>query len=442
VWIKVCHNEALNKESIMTSKTPQNPEYEQLIKELGKQLAGKPLGEALAPGSDSSLAQLIGSVVQAALEQEMTEHLGYERGQRADAPRPNTRNGAYPKTLRTSQGPIEVQVPRDRHAQFEPHIVTKGQAISEELEQRIFAMLENGFSTRQITEQLEEIYHTQLSATSISNLAKKLDELLVQWRCRPLEQVYAIMIVDAIYLKVRGEQGVRSTAVYQVCAYDDRGRLEVLGVYIPKDGATEESARFWHSIFVDLQNRGVADVLYLCMDGLSCLPQAAQAIWPQVSIQPCIVHLVRNSLRHVSSKRRHEMAKELRHIYQAPNYEAAQMRLDALTQKWGAEHQVSQQWERNLPQIESLFEVGPALRKKISTTNAIENLHSHQRRYLKAHKSYPNRESALRRVTLVARKLSRKNTSAQRQRGGWLSVVNELHILFDDRLLPHWGYIS
>lgn len=424
----------------MSKKNEQNPQLAELINTIGKQIAGKPLGAALAPGSDSPLAALIGQIVQTALDHEMTEHLGYERSERAQAPRENTRNGSSPKTLKTSQGEVTIEVPRDRNSTFEPTLIPKRSQVTEELEQRIFAMLEEGMTTRQIQDHLSEVYHATLSAASISELSKKLDEVLKAWRSRPLEQVYPIMIVDAIYLKIRSAQGVRSTAVYQVCAYNDMGRLEVLGVYLPEDGSTEESARFWHSIFVDLRNRGVEDVLYLCMDGLSGLPAAAQALWPDVSIQPCVVHLVRNSLRHVSSKRRYEMASDLKAIYQAPSFEAAELALGALSKKWGEEHAVSQQWEQNLGKIQSLFKVGPALRKKISTTNAIENLHSHERRYLKGHKSYPSRESALRRVTLVARKLSKKNTSQGQPRGQWRSVVNELHVLFADRLPHEWGY--
>lgn len=424
----------------MSKKTAQDPQLAELIDKIGKELAGKSLSDALAPGSDSPLAQLIGTIVQTALDHEMTEHLGYARSERADAPRPNTRNGSFKKTLKTTQGEVTVDVPRDRNSTFEPTIVPKHSRVADELEQRIFAMLEEGMTTRQIQDHIEQIYHTKLSASSISELAKKLDDILKQWRTRPLERVYAIMVVDAIYIKIRHAQGVRSTAVYQVCAYDDMGRLEVLGVYLPEDGSTEESARFWHSIFVDLRNRGVEDVLYLCMDGLTGLPAAARSMWPEVSIQPCVVHLVRNSLRHVSSKRRDEMARDLKSIYQAASYEAAELALEALREKWGEEHPVSRQWVENLPRIQSLFGVGPALRKKISTTNAIENLHSHERRYLKAHKSFPSTESALRYVTMVARKLSNKNTSKRHQRGQWRSVVNELHVLFEDRLHPEWGY--
>lgn len=419
----------------------QDPDIQKLAEMMGKEWAGRPLAEALAPGSDSPLAKFIGAFVQASLEQEMQEHLGYKRSERADEPRPNTRNGSFSKTLKTTQGDVEIKVPRDRNGEFEPSIITKGQRMTQELEQRVLALLEEGMTTRQIEEHLSELYHTKLSANAVSELAKKLDDLLKTWRSRPLERVYCIMIVDAIYIKIRGPRGVRSTAVYQVCAYDEHGRLEVLGVYLPDEDVSEESARFWHSIFIDLKNRGVEDVLYLCMDGLPGLPAAAEAVWPKVTIQPCVVHLVRNSLRHVSSKRRHEMAKDLRQIYQAATYEGGELALAALQEKWGNEHRVCQQWEENLPRLTGLFGVGPALRKKISTTNAIENLHSHERRYLKGHKSYPSRESGLRYVSLIARKLSNRNVSIEQIRSQWREVVNELHVLYPERLPSHWGYV-
>lgn len=417
-------------------------DFKRLLDVMAREMAGTPLGDALAPGSESPLARFIGAFVQASLEQEMTDHLGYARSARADEPRPNTRNGSFAKTLHTTHGPVAIQVPRDREGAFEPVLVTKGQRMTQDLEERILALLEEGMTTGQIEAHLAQVYHTRLSASSISELSARVDGLLKAWRCRPLEAVYAIVIVDAIYVKIRGPRGVRATAVYQVCAYDEMGRLEVLGVYLPEDEATAESARFWHSVFVDLRNRGVEDVLYLCMDGLSGLEAAARAIWPRVSVQPCVVHLVRASLRHVGRARRKELASDLRAIYQAASYEAAELALDALQTKWGPEHAVSRQWGEHLPSLQGLFGVGPALRQKIATTNAIENLHAHQRRYLKGHKSYPSRESGLRYVTLIARKLSRANTSTQRARAGWSEVLSELHVLFEGRIPPTWGHFN
>ena len=423
----------------MSKKTRETSELDILINKLAKEIAGKPLGDALAPGSESPLAKLIGKVVETALEHEMNDHLGYERSERADEPRDNTRNGTSSKTLHTTQGDIDIEVPRDRKSTFEPHIVPKRGTITGELEQRVLALLEEGMTPRQIQNHLKEIYHTNLSPSTISELAKSLDTVLTQWRCRPLEQCYPIMIVDALYVKIRGSSGVRSTAVYQVCAYDDAGRLEVLGVYIPEDGSSSESASYWSTVFVDLKNRGVEDVIYLCMDGLAGLEEAASLSWPRVNIQPCIVHLVRNSMRHVSYKRRWEVMRELKAIYEAVNYEAAQLALEALEEKWGQGHAMCAAWRCNLPRIKGLFGVSKALRKKISTTNAIENMHSQQRRYLKAHKSFPNRDSALRHVSKVARKISNSNTSKRSQRTNWRAVTSELFIHHPDRLPQGWG---
>lgn len=412
----------------------------QMLGPIARQLAGKPLADALAPGSHSPLAALIGLVVEESLKQEMTDHLGYEPYQRTGEPKDNARNGFSTKTLKTSHGPVDIKVPRDRNASFEPHVVPVGQTVSQELEQRVFALLHEGMSTHQIEEHLRGIYHARISASSISALAQKLDAELKQWRNRPLERVYPVLIVDAIYLKIRHARGVESTAVYQVCAWDDHGRLEILGVWIAEDGSSGESSTFWHKIFLDLKRRGLEDVVYLCMDGLSGLPQAARATWPRVNVQPCVVHLVRNSLRHVSSKKRHVLTNGLRAIYQAPTYEAAELALARLAEQWGEEHVVVRQWEENLPALSELWNVGEALRKKISTTNAIENLHSQQRRYLKAVRSFPSRESALRRVTGISRKLSDKYTSVTQIRAQWKSVVNELHMLFPERMPPNWGY--
>lgn len=415
---------------------------QELLKQLGKMMAGKPLGDALAPGSDSPLAQLIGIVVQESLNQEMTDHVGHEPYERSAEAKTNYRNGSYKKTLKTTQGDVELAVPRDRNGSFEPTIITVGQGISQELQERIFALIEEGMTTRQIQEHLEQIYHTKLSASSISALAKKLDDALIQWRSRPLEAVYAIVIIDAIYIKIRHTTGVKSTAVYQVCAYDEHGRLEILGVYLDDDGQSAENAAFWHKVFVDLQNRGVQDILYLCMDGLSGVPRAATSIWENVQIQPCVVHLVRNSMRAVATKDQKALARDLRAIYQAVSYEAAHLALEQLAENWGENHQVVNQWRQNIEAISGLFEMGQALRKKISTTNAIENVHSQQRRWLKAHKSFPSHNSGHRKMTIIARKISNKNTSKGPSRRHWRQVVNELHLKFPDRLPSHWGHLA
>jgi len=410
-----------------------------LIKKLAQKMAGTSLDDMLAPGSNSPLAALIGMVVQESLKQEMTEHLGHQPYQRTDSPKTNSRNGFYSKTIKTTQGPVDIEVPRDRNGEFEPIIVTKGQRVAHELEERILALLNQGMSNRQIQEHVEGIYHTKLSPSAISTLAKTLDVKLKAWRSRPLEQVYAIVIIDAIYVKVRHTTGIKPTPVYQVTAYDDAGRLEILGVYLDKDGQAKENATFWHSVFVDLQNRGLNDILYLCVDGLPGVPKAAQGIWPQVQIQPCVVHLVRNSFKKVASKDQKILAGDLRDIYQAVNFEAAELALEQLRQNWGESHKVVIQWEKNLIDLSGLFEVTQALRKKISTTNAIENVHSQQRRWLKAHKMFPSHESALRKMTMIARKISNKSKSKGRGRRNWRQVVNDIQTKFEDRLPDGWG---
>ena len=249
------------------------PELDLLIQQAAREAKGQDLTEVLKPASGSLMSQLMGRFIEIAMSEEMTEHLGYEPYERQpqeerQAPgsrqRENSRNGHYKKPVKTSAGETLIRVPRDRAGSFEPQIVPKGHSISRELEARIIAMMTCGMSTHDISEHLGELYGVEANSQFISRLTIKLDRELSEWRNRPLEQVYPIVFIDAIHLKVRHAQGVRSTAVYQVCAYNDEGKLEIIGLYMAPEGQTGESASFWHQVFVQLRSRGVDDILILC----------------------------------------------------------------------------------------------------------------------------------------------------------------------------------
>lgn len=433
------------------SKNAFGPELEALLLQAAKEAAGKPISDSLKPGSGSLLSKMIGRVVELAMEEEMTDHLGYEPNERLTRDqtdelgahqRPNHRNGHFSKTVKTTQGPVEINVPRDRQGTFEPQALPKGKSLTKELEERIISMYTAGMSTRDIEEHFRDFYGAQANSQFISRVSSRVDKELVEWRNRPLEAVYAVMLVDAIFVKVRHSQGVKATAIYQVCAYNDDGQLEILGLYMPGDGQTGESASFWHKVFSELHSRGVADVLILCADGLEGIEKAARALWGELHFSPCVVHLVRASTKYVARQDREELCRDLKTIYQSASFEAAVTAQEAFGDKWHARYpKVVAQWEENVLALEGLWKFSAMLRKLIYTTNAIENVHNQQRKVLKTKRSLPSRDSALRLMTLLARKITAKNLARARTRPHWRKIVAELHIHFEGRIPSSWGFM-
>lgn len=433
----------------MTKKTPRTlpktqnsfPEpLEHYINQLAIQAAGKPLSESLLPGTD--LTRLLGRFVELAYQQEMTQHLGYEPHARAspEQPRHNARNGSSKKTLKTTHGEVDIQVPRDRQASFEPRIVPKHKSLSGELERRIISMYSHGMSTRDIQEHLGQLYSLETDTDLVSRLLDKIEPELIAWRNRPLEPVYPVVFVDAIHQNVRHAHGVHPTAIYVVSAYDESGRYSLLGVHMAPEGTTSESASFWHQVLITLQKRGLQDILILAADGLTGLEEAVGAVYPTTRFQPCVVHMVRASLKTVSYRARRDVAQDLRRMYQAPSYEAAQQTLEELEQSWEGKHPlVVKKWRINLPRLQNLWSYGEGLRKMVYTTNALENTNRQLRKQLKTRSSMPNVTSALRLVTLVAQDVNKKSLS-KRARRDWSQIVAELHIHFGERLPTDWGY--
>ena len=430
------------------TQTRFGPEFDELFEKIAKDAAGKPLSESLKPDSGSMVAEAIGRIVEIAMQQEMTAHLGYEPHERLDpgqqgndepTRRLNTRNGTSKKTLKTSHGQTEINVPRDRDASFDPVILPKRSSVTQELEDRVIALYTSGLSTRDIQEHLVELYGVEASSDFISNLTRKLDEELTAWRNRPLNAVYPILYVDCIHIKVRHSHGVRSTAVYQLCGYNESGQLEVLGLYMAPEGETAESARFWHKCMIDLENRGVRDVLILCADGLEGLEKAAKAVWEEVQFSPCVVHLIRNSTKFVHHSDRKPLCKDLKTIYGATSYEVAELKLMEFKEQWNDKYpRIVEKWEGYLPRLKHLWEYGAAIRKLVYTTNPIENVRNQQRKVLKTKRSLPNIESCLRLMTLLARKITTKNLKRGR-RLDWRKIVAGLHIHFEGRIPARWG---
>lgn len=439
---------------------PEN--VRQIFEAAVKEAAGKPL--SMAPGSP--LGGLIGSFVEHCLKEELNEHLGYQPHQRrrageskgpsegssegSDSPpavasrRANTRNGYTSKQLKTSMGSTEIQVPRDRAGSFEPQLLPKHQSMSSEIEERVIYMYAHGMSTRDIAQQLTELYHFSASKDFISRAVERLDPELSAWRNRALEEIYAIIYIDAIHLKIRHTNGIKSTAAYIVSGYSESGAHEVLGVWIaPSEHSPGhgESASFWLNVLREISNRGASSVLIACTDGLPGLPEALAVVYPQAQHMPCVVHQVRSSLGTVGWTQRRAVAADLKKIYAAPTYESAEGALENLRQLYGARlPRMLAQWEQLLPRLAPLWSYSPALRTMVYTTNPQENINRQVRKMTKARGSMPGIDSAVRLLTLVLREADQKARKKERVRRDWPRIIQELHIHFPGVLPPDWGH--
>ncbi|WP_027390571.1 IS256 family transposase, partial [Chrysiogenes arsenatis] len=303
-------------------------------------------------GEGGLLKELTKRLVERAMQTEMTDHLGYAKHGKSDKQAGNSRNGKYPKTISGEFGELQINVPRDRDASFEPKIIPKGQSRFHGFDDKILSMYALGMSTRDIQVHLEEMYGVEVSPTLISQVTDAVIDDVKSWQNRPLDEVYPIVYLDAI--RVKGRQGghIINKAVYLALAVTMEGQKEVLGMWI----AENEGAKFWLSILNGLQNRGVKDIFIACVDGLKGFPEAIEAAYPNTQVQTCIVHMVRHSLNFVAWKERKQMAADLKEIYAAPTEEQARRNLEQFETKWDATHpMVSQSWRRNWERIIPFF---------------------------------------------------------------------------------------
>lgn len=374
-------------------------------------------------------SELIKNVVEAALNVELTEHLGYEKHAAEGRNSGNSRNGGYPKTLKGSQGKIEIEVPRDRNASFEPQLVGKGQTRFTAFDEQILACYARGMSTRDIAATFEEMYDgAKVSHSVISQVTEAVLEEVLTWQHRPLDAVYPVVYLDGIVLKVHQDKQVLNKTVYLALGINLSGQKELLGMWI----AENEGAKFWLSVLTELHNRGVKDILIACVDGLTGFPEAIEAVFPQTLVQLCIVHLIRNSLKYVSFKDRKEAAGDLKRIYQSVTAEEAGRELQAFAQRWDEKYpSISRLWERHWSRIIPFFDFPQDIRRVIYTTNAIESLNSVIRKAVNNRKIFPNDKSALKTVFLAVKQASRKWTMPI---PNWGQAINRFAIQFEGRL--------
>jgi transposase-like protein len=364
--------------------------------------------------------------VEAALNAELDEHLGYSKHQpKANS---NGRNGYSGKTVHTDDGSVDIDVPRDRDCSFEPQLVKKQQTRFTGMDEKILFLYAKGMTTREITATFKELYDVEVSASLISRVTDAVMEEVIQWQSRPLDSVYPIVYLDCIVVKIRQDKQVINKAIYLALGVNIEGQKELLGMWLSEN----EGAKFWLGILTELQNRGLKDILIACVDGLKGFPDAIQTVYPQTHIQLCIVHMVRYTMKFVPWKDYKQVAADLKRIYQSVTEEEALQELDNLEAKWSEKYpHISRSWRQNWHNLNTLFTYPEGIRKAIYTTNAIESLNSVIRKATKKRKLFPHDDAAKKVVYLAIQEASKRWTMPIHN---WRLALNHFMIVFDERL--------
>jgi len=381
--------------------------------------------EIVGPGG--VLARLTKRLVERAMSAELSEHLGYEPHQEPPGGVGNTRNGSTPKTLATEHGPVDVRTPRDRNGSFEPQIVRKGQRRFQGFDDKILALYSRGLSTRDIEAHLAEIYGVAVGRDLISRVTDAVMEDVREWQQRPLDDVYPVIFLDALVLKVREGGTVQRKACYLALGVTVEGERDVLGMWFQET----EGAKFWMQILSELKQRGVNDILICCVDGLKGFPEAIEAVFPTTTVQTCIVHLIRHSLKYVPRREYDQVVKDLKPIYTAVDADAARVALERFDEKWGARFPViTQAWLNAWEYVTPFLAFPPELRRVIYTTNAIEALNRQLRKAIKTKGHFPNEEAARKLIYLAITNA----VPAWTRTRSWTTALLAFKIHFGDRL--------
>ena len=381
-------------------------------------------------GQHGLVAQMLKPLMQEMLEAEMTEHLGYPKHDSSGYLTGNSRNGSYQRTLRSSDGHLALDIPRDRAGDFTPRVITSYKQVSTELEQKIIALYAYGTSTKDITEFLLETYGVEISEGFVSQVTNAVLGLAKDWQTRPLQAVYAIAYLDAIHIKCREEGRVINKAVHIVMAYDLDGKKDILGHYISSGG---EGAKFWLSVITDLKNRGVTDMLVACIDGLSGFESAIHSVFPQTTVQRCVVHAIRNSLTYVPHKLKSEFMDYLKPVYTAVTRDEAEANLALLEDRWSEKYPMAVNiWKNNWEALSHYFSFSPDIRRMIYTTNAIESYNSVLRKYTKNKRSFVSNEALQKVLYLATQKASEHWDKCV---PNWPTILNQFAIHFEGRVV-------
>ena len=378
----------------------------------------------------SDFSQMLTKItIEAALNAELDDHLGYEKHVQSD--NPNSRNGYSTKTLKTEDGQFEIDTPRDRDGSFEPQLVKKQQTRFTSMDDKIFSLYAKGMTTREIAATFKEMYGADVSASLISKVTDNVLEKVTEWQSRPLDEVYPIVYLDCIVVKIRQDKQVINKAIYLALGVNLEGHKELLGLWISEN----EGAKFWLNVLTELQNRGVKNILIACVDGLKGFPEAINAAFPETEIQLCIVHIVRNSLKYVPWKDYKAVTADLKQIYQSATEEEALQALEAFSKRRDDKYpQISRSWHNHWENLNTLFSYPEDIRKAIYTTNAIESLNSVIRKAIKKRKLFPTDDSAKKVVYLAIMDASKKWTMPIRN---WKAAMNRFMIRFEDRLVDY-----
>lgn len=361
------------------------------------------------------------------LEAEMDEHLGYQKNSPKGRNKKNSRNGYSSKTVKTESGHLEIDSPRDRDSSFEPLIIPKNKRSVTGLDDKVIALYAKGQTTRDIADTLKDLYDVDVSHSFISKVTESIMEDVHEWQNRPLDNVYPIVYLDCIVVKVHQDKRVINKAVYLALGVNSEGMKELLGLWISEN----EGSKFWLSVLTELQNRGVNDIFIACVDGLSGFPEAINTVFPKTQIQLCIVHMIRNSLKYVSYKNRKEVAADLKQIYSSISESEARNELEKFGQKWNYQYEsIYKSWDKNWENLIAIYNYPDEIRKVIYTTNAIESLNSVIRKAIKNRRIFPNDNSAFKVIYLAVRNASKKWTMPIRN---WKPAMNRFLIEYEGR---------
>jgi putative transposase len=378
-------------------------------------------------GENGLLRQFVKAVLERAMNAELTHHLGYQKHDPAGNNSGNSRNGTSSKKVKGDFGELEIEVPRDRISTFEPQILPKHQTRFTGFDAKIVSMYARGMTTREIEGHLKEIYNVEVSPALISQVTEAVNEEVKLWQNRALEPIYGIVYLDALYVKMRHEGRVENRAVYVAMGVDLEGHKDVLGLWC----SAHEGAKFWLTVLTELKNRGVKDMLIVCVDGLKGFPQAIEAVFPQAQVQLCIVHLVRASLNYVNWKERKQVAAELKLIYRAATAVEAEMQLDCLIATWGGKYKaIGKLWKENWERVIPFFAFPEEVRKVVYTTNAVEALNRGLRKIIKNRGAFPSEEAAMKLLYLALQNVIGKWETVQY----WKEALNQFEILWGDRI--------
>jgi putative transposase len=378
-------------------------------------------------GPNGVIQEMIKSTVERILKAEQEAHLGFEPHELTEGPKDNYRNGYSKKSIKTSSGTVELEIPRDRKGTFEPQFIQKYQSFDPDLEARVTSMYARGMSVRDIGQQLQEFYGTDVSPALISKITDKVLDGVTQWQTRPLEDIYPVLFMDAIHYKVRVDAKVISKAAYTCLGINLQGQTDVLGIWLSEN----EGAHFWQAVLSDLKARGVQDILIACVDGLKGFPEAITTVFPKTMVQLCVVHQIRTALRYMAYKHHKEFIKDMKEVYRASNLENAEVALKNLTSKWGSQYPMAVQgWNVNWKELSTYFAFPVEIRKMIYTTNAVEAVHRQFRKLTKTKGAFPTDDSLKKILYLATLDLR----GSFRGKSGWPMMLGQLQIVFEERI--------